>query len=1015
MEGSVAFGKFRLDPANARLWHGPHVLHLKPKALAVLVHLVAHAGQLVTKEALFHAVWPGVAVSEGVLTTCVREVRHALRDHPQRPRFIETVHRRGYRFIAPFRPAKAGPPAGEAHLPAAPIRKPCSDRLLPLLVGRSAELAFLESRWEQARRGERQLVFITGEPGIGKTALVETFVAHLGIDGGGRIGRGQCIDHHGPGEAYLPVLQALGELGRGPDRAAVLAQLRRHAPSWLVQLPALLHTAARATLQRQMAGVTHERMLRELAEALEVLTAVEPFVLVLEDLHWSDFSTVELFALLARRRTPARLLVLGTYRPVDAIVREHPLKGIKQELLAQGQCAELVLPWLSEAAVAEYVAHRTAGANLDHGTRARVARLLHQRTDGNPLFMVTVAESVLTFVALRATATGPGLLDEALLMIPRNLQQLIEQRSAGLPPEDQAILAVASVVGVEFSAAAVAAAVETDTVRVEARCERLAQHGQFLQRRGTAKWPDGTVATCYGFLHGLYQEVLYARLPAAQRGQLHRRVGERLEAAYQLRAREIASELARHFAQGQAPLHAIHYYEQAARTALQHSAHHEAIAYLRRGLELLELVPDTPDRTRLEITLQLALGAPLQATTGYTGPEVEHAYARARQLCQQLQETPQLFPALWGLWAFYVVRAELRTASELGGQLLRLAQSTQDPVFLLEAHRAHGETLLWLGKAAPARASLERGLSLYDPQHHPAYAALYDLNDPRVLCLSRLALTCYLLGYPDQALKRMAEALAPVQAHAAAFSLAMVLDFTALIHHLRREEPAAQARAEAAIALSTAHGFVQWLAWGTFLRGRALTEQAGGAKSQTEEGLAQMCHSLAAWQATGAVLGRPHFLALLAEGYGTAGRPEEGLQVLAEALTTADNTGERHYEAELYRLKGELTRQKSHRGAPTFRATTARACAPTSQAEEEAEACFVRALEIARGQQAKAWELRAAMSLSRLWQQQGKKKQARQRLAEIYGWFTEGFDTKDLQEAKALLAELTEHGERSRS
>jgi predicted ATPase len=438
---------------------------------------------------------------------------------------------------------------------------------------------------------------------------------------------------------------------------------------------------------------------------------------------------------------------------------------------------------------------------------------------------------------------------------------------------------------------------------------------------------------------------------------------------------------------------------------LQRSAHRETIDHLTKGLELLKTLPDTPERTQQELRLQIVLGVPLTATKGYAAPEVERVYTRALELCQQGRETSQTVQALLGLWVFYFVRAELQTAHRLGERCLHQAQNVQAADLLLDAHNTLGDTLFWLGELGSAREHLEQSLALHDPRRHHSYV-FYDVTDPGVGSLCHLAWALWYLGYPDQALKRSHEALTLAQGLSHPYSLSFALNFAAALHCFCREERLTQERAEAAMTLSTEQGFPLWLAMGTILRGWALAEQGQG-----EEGMAQICEGLAAFQAIGAALGRSAFLALLAEACGKTGQAEEGLRVLAEALAVVDKNGERLYEAEIHRLKGELTLQKAARGwrlktGPL--ATQASSLKPqvSKEVEQEVVGYFLKAMEIAQRQQAKSLELRAAMSLSRLWQHQGKKDEAHQLLAEIYGWFTEGFDTKDLQEAKRLLGEL---------
>jgi predicted ATPase len=681
----------------------------------------------------------------------------------------------------------------------------------------------------------------------------------------------------------LPVLEALGRLCREPEGERLIGLLGRHAPTWLVQIPALIDDAELEALQRKVQGVTRERMLRELAEAVEVLTAETPLVLVLEDLQWSDYSTLDLIPYLAQRRGSARLLLLGTYRPADVIVSGNPLRAIRQELQVHGQCEEMSLRFLTATEVSQYLAARFAVGAHGRAPLQELGRVIYQSTDGNPLFMVNVVD-YLVAQGMVGEVEGQWQLqarvEEVVGGVPEGLRQLIEKQVERLPAEEQQILEAASVAGGEFSAMAVAAGLEEKVEQTEEWCEGMVRRGHFLRAHGT--------------------ETLSRRL------RLHRRIGEGGEVVYGSRVGEIAAELAMHFERGQDYRRAVQYLGQAAQTALRRSAHREAIDHLTKGLELLKTLPDTPERAQQELMLQITLGAPLIATKGYAAPEVERVYTRARELYQQVGDSAQLFPVLWGLWAFYFVREELRKAHELGEQLFTLARSIQDPALLLEAHAVLGYTLYCLGEFISAREHVEQGVALYDPQQHCSLAVVYAGQDPKVACLSLAAWVLWMFGYPDQALKRVHEALTLAQELSHPYSLAFALCFAAQLHQYRREAQAAQERAEAAITLSTEQGFPFFLAMGTILRGWALAEQGQG-----EEGSAQIRQGLAAYRATGAERSRICYLALLAEAYGKAGQTKEGLAVLAEALAVVHRNGERWVESELYRLKGELTLAQS--------------------------------------------------------------------------------------------------------
>jgi DNA-binding winged helix-turn-helix (wHTH) protein len=530
------FGPFRLDVANACLWRGDELVPLRPKPFAVLARLVAHAGRLVTKEALFEAIWPDTAVSDAVLKAHIRRIRLALGDTAQTPQFVATVHRRGYRFIAPVtavegtaaEPAEAPTSADTAtRAPAtlvAPTHRP------PPLVERQSVLRQLDGWLEEACSGRRQVVFVTGEPGIGKTAVVEAFAARVAADARVCVAWGQCVEHFGAGEAYMPVLEALAQLCRGPLGNEVVRGLRRHAPTWLVQMPWLLSPADRDALQHELSGATRERMLREFTALVDGLTAEIVLVLVLEDLHWSDHATLDLLGLLARHREPSRLMILGTYRPVDAIVHDLPLQALKHDLQLHGHCRELPLAPLSEAAVAEYLEARFPGCAFPDALLHR----LYRRTDGNPLFLVDVMVHLVSQGALweqggRWTVRGEAV--DLAFEVPESLRQMIAQQLDRLAPEAQRVVEAGSVAGIEFAAAAVAAGLDSTSQEVESCCEGLARRGQLLRPAGVVEWPEGTITARYAFQHALYQQVAYQRLAEARRIQLHRRLGARLEAA----------------------------------------------------------------------------------------------------------------------------------------------------------------------------------------------------------------------------------------------------------------------------------------------------------------------------------------------------------------------------------------------------------------------------------------------------------------------------------------------------
>ncbi len=955
------FAEYELDRTAYQLRRKGRPVQLERIPLDVLFILADRRGQLVTREEILERVWGnGVFLdSDNAINTAVRKIRRALRDDPDASRFVVTVPAKGYRFIAKVTMAAAyGTPVRVPSVPEGPA---------PIVVGREGELARLQSWSAQVIESRRRVVFVAGEAGIGKTTFVRAFLDSLG-GSAARIGRGQCVEQYGAGEPYMPVLEALTRICQEARGECVVELLHKFAPTWLAQMPSLLSYADRERLQSAAQGATQQRMLREMAQALEALAAETPLVLVLEDLHWSDFSTLELISAIARRTEPARLVILGTYRPTEMLASDHPLRTMKQELELHHHCEELRLKLLSEADVAAYLAKRFADDDTARSLGG-VAPLIHERTDGNPLFMVNVVDYLVE---------QGSLVDANKIEAPRNILQLIERNLERLNPDEQRILETASVVGAEFSAAAVAAALQRHVSEIEATCTRLSRHEQFVTAHGLSEWPDGTVASSFRFLHALYGEVLYERLPAGHRVELHRRIAEREEKAHGERAGEIAAELAHHYSRANDRNKAIEYFQIAGERAAARYAMVEAERHYTNALKLLSELPETPERDRRELALQLAVGPALIAVKGWAAPQVERAYTRARNLSEQLGELAQLFPILYVLWVNHQERFELWAAYQIGEELLLRAETAGDSTLLLQAHQALGDTSNRMGRFQLAREDLETTLSLCGARR------LRPLGvDMEVVCRSCLSWTLWFLGYPDQALKMSHGAVEVARALSDPISLVFAESFLCHLQQHRREVRAFQETAERVIAICAEHGFAYGLAHATVCRGAAMTEQGRG-----EEGLKQIQQGFAAHRAIGAEVNRPEFLCWLAEAYCVTGRLDDALDTLTNALGVSEEHEYLCLEAEIYRLKGEfLLRRRDSNSA-------------------EAQVCFQRGIEIARKQSAKALELSATTSLGRLLAKQGRREEARAMLAKIYNWFTEGFDTPDLRDAKALLEEL---------
>ena len=767
----IVFGPFCFDRTTQRLWQGPREIRLRARTRAVLRYLLEHPGRVIGRQEFAQHVWGGTHVTRSVLRVCIWEIRQALGDSGATPHYIETMGQQGYRLCAPTRGTGA----------ATSLEAP--------FVGRQAELATLQTALEQAQGGRLQLVFVTGDPGIGKTTLIRQFLAQVPTTSPLWVGWGQCVEHFGAGEAYLPLLEALGQLGRQPERAHFTAALRHIAPMWLVHLPLLVGPGELEGLQRQVQGMRTERMLRQFVEALTSVTRETAVVLVLEDLQWSDTATVETLGYLARCSERLRLLVLGTYRPAEVIARGHPLRQTVQELVAHRLCQELRLELLTEAQVQEYVAQRLGASPVT----AELGGMLYQRTDGNALFVVQLLDHLLQQGWL-VEAGGQWHLRDGVAAgeseIPEGLRALLLKQIEGLGAPAQQVLDAASVEGSHFTTAAVAAMLQWPVEDVEAICDELTRQGACIAAQEFLTWPDGTATVRYGFRHVLYREVLYERLGMAQRARWHRLVAERLEAGYSSRAREMAGELALHFERGQDARRAVQYQQYAAEQALSRNAYTEALAHCHQGLDLLATLPASPEHASLELPLRLALSIALVPTQGHTSEELAHNLQQAIALCDAAEVTTALVPVLADLTRLSMLRSDRTATEQLMARERALLLQLHDPASLVQLHMQLGTAETLRGAFAQAEEHQRHVLRLYDPEvHRPGVLTLG--SDPAVTVLAESGWRLWLTGWPDQAVDHAVRAQARAETLAHLFSLMAALTVGARIRVCRGECTAA--------------------------------------------------------------------------------------------------------------------------------------------------------------------------------------------------------------------------------
>ncbi|WP_225569998.1 AAA family ATPase [Pseudomonas sp. Y24-6] len=847
-------------------------------------------------------------------------------------------------------------------------------RGLARFVGRQVELDHLHQALDQAKAGHGQVVAVAGEAGVGKSRLFHEFKERS---------RSGCLVletfsvSHGKAFAYFPLIEllksyfqitALDDERRCREKVmGKTLTLERSFEDLVPYLLYLLGIGERSSALAEMdPQIRRDRIFDAITQLLARESRDQPIELLFEDLQWLDRETEAFLTCLIDRVASAPILLLVNFRP------EYQLAWTRA-----GHCSQLRLEPLGPAEAQGLLAALLG----DDPTLVPLKQLILEKTEGNPFFMEEVVQ---TLVEEKSLLGEPGRYrieqTPAALHIPTTVQGVLAARIDRLPVAQKELLQTLAVIGKEFVFSLIQRIYEGRGARMDDDLRDLLarlEAAEFIYQRPA--FPEVE----YSFKHALTQEVAGHSLLTERRSALHERTAQAIEALFPTRIEDYCSELAHHYRlSGNVPK-AVEFLQRTGQQALQHSAHLDAMRHLGAALELLEHLPDTPARAHQELTLLLCLGPALMAVRGYAAPEVAATYTRALALCAQVGDDSALFPALLGLRTYYSLRAQYSTACELGERLLSVAQTAQDSDLLLEAHGTLGATLFFQGDLRNALEHHERARVLYNPDRQRTHAITYGMDPGYALTFSAWSL--WYLGFPDQASMRSREALALTKKISHPISLAFTLSATAILGQFRHDVRLAEECADAAIKLSLEQGFPFYLAWGTILQGWARAEQGN-----IDEGIAQITQGIATYQAAGAELGCSYFLALLAAAHGHAGQPQAGLAVVTDALAMVDRTGEHFYEAELYRLKGTLSLQCPGEDSQD------------SSVQQQAQACFEKAISVARQQGAKSLELRATVSLAQLWEA-GDKEAARQMLADIYSFFTEGFDSVDLLQAKALL------------
>ena len=919
------FGPYELDTRLYELRRSGSACPIEPQVFNVLAYLAEHRDRVVSKEELLEKVWQDRFVSETTLTSRLKAARRAVGDDGKSQNVIRTLHGRGYRFVADVRIA-GGENVVAASKPLAVPSRPKG------FVGRDAELARLDAALGRAFEGRRQIVFVAAEAGAGKTTLVETFLGRA-RDASILIARGQCVEHRGSGEPYMPLLDAIGRLCRDPQSARIVEIIEREAPSWLLQLPWLLSDEQVTALSARTSS-SGDRMLRELGMAVERITEEMPLVLVLEDLHWSDWATLEAIDLLARQTHPARLLLIGTHRPAE-------VKAMSQELRARQLCEVIELPLLVVRELDDYLRQRFPGADFT----AELASLLHARTTGNPLFAGNLVDSW-TARGLIREQDGAWMLDASMETletdVPATLQQLIEKHVAALDGDAQRMLETASVIGREFSIAIVAATMAAEDEEIESRCEAFAREGHFLAPAGTEQWGDGTFTSRFAFTHDLYVDVIYDRIAEARRARIHQHAGLALERAWHGRERERGAELALHFQRAHDRARAIRYLELAAEQAMQRSAYREAVLHFTAAVEQLPVGNQLPvasgqlpgslgpgeaspatghgERATLvtELRLRSRLAPALIATRGWADRQAEKNYHRACDVARSLGDAVALSQLLYGMANMYEYRGEYRKAERMALERIAL-DGDGATVNTVESHELLACSTLHQGRYAEAVQHGERALAAAEQNPVPL-----DLGGIVVLVQAHgwVSGALSFCGRPDDAVAHNEQAIRIAETKGDELARTSALVQAAFVRFYRREVEPCRRLADAGAAIARERRLPFHLACARILLGWCLSQE-----DQHEEAVREVRAGIRTSISIGARMDVPLFLAILAECQSRAGDREGALETLDEAFARIGRNRSFFYLPELYRMSAELLLERGDRETARTALERARAIA----------------------------------------------------------------------------------------
>lgn len=918
------FEDFELDSELYELRRNGRRIPVEPQVFDVIMHLLRHRDRVVSKQELFESIWKTRFVTESALTSRIKAARRALDDAGREQRLIGTVHGRGYRFLGRVKEQNFTSDRGRMVRDQAGAAR--------LVVGRERELRRLHQLLVESINGSPRTVVLTGEAGIGKTTTIQAFLYQALNDHDVLVACGQCLEHQGPSEPYMPLFDALDRLCRSNKELNLLKTLARCGPNWLVEMPWLVDDDELAMFAHRTVGNTRSRMLREVVESLVAISEIRPLILVLEDLQWSDPSTLDALNALVRIPVAAHLLILLSCRTSELGDAARPSAALLNALQLHGLCEELALPPLTEEEVGEYLRNRLPENTLSEES----GRLLHARTEGNPLFIEMLVNDFSAEGETGQFSDSTPAPAQLATGVPETLKRMIENRLATVSRRKQEVLEAAAVAGIDASPTLIARAMEAAEEEVEVVCHQLERTDHFLRPNEPVE--EGSAWAGFAFAHSLYQEVIYDQIPSTRRARLHGAVGRALEASYGRRVAERAGELGFHFSRAGEALPAVKYLQIAAGQALRRYAYKEAIAQLTSALRLVEDM-QAESRVELEIALRDMLALALVMVEGWSHPDTELELKKALELSEKLGDPDRQSLLLYHLAAVYENCGEHGKSKEVLERRLLLQPHFVDSTSLLESHELLACSLFHKGEFAESLSHADEGSALYDPQHHLVLLAAALGENLGVSCHSWAALDLWYLGYPERSKRRIAAALKLANDPSHTYCLGRTEERAAVLHQLLLEPEKVRQHAATAIDLATQQGHEVSVAAAQILLG-----WAHAALGEVDAGLAELRSGLASYEASGSRIGRPYFLGLLADASLRAGTPIDALAATDEALSIFGDRGFSH-EAELRRLRGlALFRlDQKDRGLASLR----------------------RAVDVARRQKAFSLEARAIESLAR--------------------------------------------------